>query len=178
MNINWLEVIPSLTSSGAIIISAIALIISIRNRRNALRESIYNRELDTIQEIMNLLSQLPDVISEWITKSHFNSDNENKEIREVRLKYHSLALKIVQSKIKRSLFFPKNLHSDFDDLTSEIFKLHNDFIKVEYKDSSIVLNAYKTFEKKVRKEMKLEELSNENFELIKSKIKQKIKDIH
>lgn len=49
-----------------VIISVIALFFSIKNRKNALRENLYNRQLDVFQNLFDTIIQLELSLEEWV----------------------------------------------------------------------------------------------------------------
>lgn len=169
MQDNIIDIITLIVATGGLAISGFALTISIKNRRNVLRENIHKRELDTMQEIITLMDEVPDSLSNWVTKIQFN--HEERELNKARNNYHNHILKIMSAKNRGALFYPKSLDDNFSELTKNLLLVYNKGIYLNKEDTSIVTKACQKFQNDVRKHMKLEELSYENISLIKDKKK-------
>lgn len=163
------DIVTLIVATGSLVVSGFALNISIKNRRNVLRENIHNRELDTLQELISLMGEFPEIISNWVTVCHFNRDE--KKITDARNKYQDHILKIMDAKNRRSLFYPKPLDEKFSEFTKSMQSLHSKDKYIRQEDMSVVTDACRKFQNDIRKYMKLEALSFENIDLIKDKNK-------
>lgn len=167
MQDNIIDIITLIVATGGFAVSGFALNISIKNRRNTLRENIYNRELDALQELVSLMGEFPEITSNWITVCHFNRDK--KTISDARNTYYLHILKIMYIKNRLSLFYPKPLDKKFSEFTTSMLALYyqNNYVKEE--DMNVVTSACGKFQNDIRKYMKLEALSFENIDVIKDK---------
>jgi len=136
----------------AIVISFIAIVISIKNRRNSLRENIYNRQLDSFEEIQRKITNLVAIVYNYY---------ENKEEKEY-VKMHEKNDELTSYLESKAVLLPEltfNKIGEFNNIISAVILEER---KVELREVS---KKYVEIENEMRCFIGLEKLSKENRKL-------------
>ncbi len=150
---------------ASIIISFIALRIALKNRRNSLRDIVYERQLNVLQELFNRIAEVEDRMGDWeVERRLLNNPTELRKI-ETRLFSATEEFQIHMHKVE--ILIPRQLHKKFSNLLD-----HINMIKCEVSDKttdSIDVDelAEEVFALKndVRRFMGLDNLARENNKL-------------
>lgn len=167
-----LALIAIAASSATLIVSIIALLISIKNRKNSLRENLYNRQLDIFQELFSEVIELEELLLDWkIIHTEFEKENDSLEIKELReeldeleedIEYLSDELDMKLSKVQ--LLLPDEIAEQFDNFMTSFNKIEWRKLKRSLKELDLKEFGNQIFklEDSIRKYIGLEKLSKAN----------------
>lgn len=126
LQVNLIEIVT-------LIFSSLAIILSWKNRKNPLRENIYNRQLNQMSELYSMLVVIEETTMEWdVTKEHSES---NKELDNVTDKVDSLIRELDNKFAVARLVLPESVAKDFSKVIDYFFILN---IKIGLKKVSEV----------------------------------------
>lgn len=168
--------IAIIISISTLIISGLTLWISFKNRRNNLRENIYNRQLDIFQKLFSLIIDLEDLIDDWRVIRHETANLREFEIHK-ELNDINEQIEIVQTKLgtelsKAQLLLPEDVSKAFFELEKYFFGINRTSFTWKEDPRNIEANKLSDqifkLEDSIRKYIGLEKLSQENRSLVKS----------
>lgn len=169
MENNIINIITLIVATGGLVVSFFAFSISLKDRRNSLRESIHNRQLDALDEILSVTIKL----HLFCIGNGIRSQNKNKN--EVMDIFDKLFYELNETKNSKVLVYPDELNKPFRMLMNEYLAFSD---KIEANNIDLfdwieavdgIKEKYFFYINEVRKYMKLKELSDENINLIKTK---------
>jgi hypothetical protein len=139
----------------AVIFSIVAIYIALVNRRNTLRENVFNRQIDALEAIMSKLHELVIEIITYQPKE--NVDDDQKEINAIYDEFNKLHF-------DKLLILPKEIDNKLDDYKG-IVKL----IMLDIQGSKFIelVDGYYNLVNEIRNFMGVTKLTVENRELVK-----------
>lgn len=161
----------------SLLISVVTLVVIVKGRNNALRENLYNRQLDIFQNLYSKIIDLEVLFHTWIPLvEKFNDDNQSeKEFKKVDLELEILEDRIdgILDKLdeefaKAQILVPNEIAEAFDKFMETYDNIEN-----KYYDDTLTKIELRTFssevlklEDAIRDFIGLEKLSKENRSLI------------
>lgn len=163
-----------------VVISIAALFITLKNRRNAIRENLYNRQLNILQSLFNeiykyelLLDDLDVELDYQKELEHIEDEDEKKDVEkkisEIEDELIKTADDLTYELSKAQLFLPDEITEEFYRFLKDFNKIHGPVFKKRLTEKQIEEFGDKIFdlEKAVRDYIGLENLSKENRRLVK-----------
>jgi len=149
----------------AILISSFAIYISIKNRRNALRENLYNRQLDAFQKVIDEIVDIEDLVDDYLAEKELNQQEEMNFAKEKSLEKIE---KFLHFEIKNALLMPDKIDIEISKVTLQLNMMVSKFYSNELlkEDSEVLGNKIFDLEQEIRSFIGLEKLSRENQRLI------------
>lgn len=154
----------SISDICAITISALAIYISLKNRRNSLRENLYDRQIDAFQKVLTDSIVIESMIDEYFEEKKLNQKAEADELKE----------QILDKIEDFTLFDLTNSFLMPDKIDKEIFKVSEQFNSISVKlikntlleeDTNALSYLLTDLQEQIRDFIGLEKLSRENEKL-------------
>lgn len=168
------------TSIGALLISTITLILLFKNRKNALRENLYNRQLEIFKSLFDLIVEVEWELEHWVHLTKISKDKISSNIQ--REHNHKDILKIEDNIVrltddldiklsKAELFLPDTMSNEFYIFWKAFDKIQDKFFEREIQDSDLIAFNNNCFEieDSIRQFIGLEKLTRENRRVIDKK---------
>lgn len=159
----------SIADLCAIIFSGIAIYFSTKNRRNNLRENLYNRQLDAFQKVIDEIIDIEDLVDEYLAEKEMKQQKEMNTAKEESL---DRIEKFLHFEVKNALLMPDKIDIEISKVTLQLNKIvgklyGNELLK---EDSDVLSDKIFDLEQEIRSFIGLEKLSRENQRLTKSKV--------
>ncbi|MFT5821440.1 MAG: hypothetical protein ACI8ZM_002693 [Crocinitomix sp.] len=149
----------------ALVLSVVAVLISFKNRRNNLRENLYDRQLDVFMQLNDQLLEITELLIEWGQLNETEQDKKDK----VKL------CQTVKDKIHRVWFTGAKYSVIMPDFIDRKSKPLDDFLKIilkridennlEQVDLEKYIDITFDFQDDIRNFIGLEKLSRDNHNL-------------
>jgi hypothetical protein len=118
------EVMTSLSSIIAIILSFIALTITIKNRRNAMRETIYIRQLEAIEALKVQINESEKLAHQYFFSNERDANEHFKNMKESSKEAiydaHSKLMELLELKV---IILPTDIFVEIQEYNDLIFEL-------------------------------------------------------
>jgi hypothetical protein len=167
-----LEEIAIAASSATLIVSIIALVISIKGRKNNLRENLYNRQLDLFQELFSDVIELEELLLDWkIVQEELEKESDlfeikelEEEIEELEEDIEDLSDELDMKLSKAQLLLPDEMAEQFDNFMKYFNKIDWRTLKKSLKGLDLKEFGHQVFELEdsIREHIGLEKLSKAN----------------
>jgi hypothetical protein len=159
----------SIADICALAFSGFAIYITLTNRRNSLRENLYNRQIDDFQKVINDIIDIEDVLDEYLAEKEMD---EKVEMETFKTKAIEGIEKFLHFEMKVALLMPDKIDIEISKVTFQLTAIVGKLYRSEFtnEDSEELGNAIFELEQKIRSFIGLEKLSRENQRLTKSVI--------
>lgn len=156
----------SMSDIIALSFSIIALYITLKNRRNSLRENLYDRQISAFEVIMADLVDIEDCLGEYLAQRKY----DKKEMEVYRTKALEEMEKFSLFELKKSLLMPDKIDIEIGKIVSELSVITGKIYSNEFTDEDSNKLGDKIFDlqEEIRSFIGLEELSRENQRLTKT----------
>lgn len=162
--IHYMNLDISISDICAITISALAIYISLKNRRNNLRENLYDRQIEMFQKMLGDAMDIEDMVTEYFDEKRMDQKAQVKKLKDkIQDKIDDFTL----LDLKNSFLMPEKIdHQIFRVsklLNSISIKLNDNHI--QEKEVKELGDAIFVLQEKIREFIGLEKLSRENEKL-------------
>ncbi len=149
----------------ALVFSGVAIVLAIKNRKNALREKIYGQQVNFFKELMPLIIEIEDTVDDWFM-AYVQKDNE--EEYSYRLKFLDKIIELSTLKSVNAIFIPDEMDNEFSAFSKVCQSMKTKILNQEMKYDDITMFGDSIFnlEDSIRDHIGLEKLSRENRRLV------------
>lgn len=150
------SIIGAFTGVAGLVYAALAHRIAKKSLNIGKRDSVFNRQLDFAQNILDVVGNVPSAISVWYTACHFEKDGST--IGQKRNQFHKLITDTMGIQIKGALFIPNSIKPSIDEFVKTLTSVHNAGLHISEDQINIITEACKSLEKELNEKLKLDDL--------------------